>query len=60
MCFYLLKRKPRLEPATNCAVFLIAGRQAGKNTANLLEFATSNSLYDDALVRQTRGYPTPR
>src|SRR5437762_1524478 len=59
MCFYLLKRKSRLEPAATAQFFLIASLCC-KNPAIVLEFAASSSLYDDALTRAARGHPTAR
>src|ERR1700736_1745263 len=60
MCFYLLKRKSRLEPATTAWFSLIGSRRPVKNPSIVLEFAASSSLYDDALTRATRGHPTAR
>src|ERR1700720_2503638 len=59
MCFYLLKRKSRLEPATT-AQFFNRLPPCCKNPSIVLEFAASSSLYDDALTRTTRGHPTAR
>src|SRR4029077_19140019 len=57
MCFYLLERKSRLEPAT-IAEFFNRLPQCCKNPSIVLEFAASSRLYDDALTRATRGHPT--
>src|SRR6266700_7493352 len=60
MCFYLLKRKARLEPVTTAHFFLIAFGRAVKICLSVLEFAASSSLYDDASIHATRGNPTAR
>src|SRR6266496_1936664 len=60
MCFYLLKRKARLKPATTAQFLLIASGRAVKICLTVLGFATSSSLYDDAPIHATRGHPTAR
>src|SRR6478736_5711539 len=59
MCFYLLKRKCRLEPATT-AQFFDRLPPCCENPSSVLEFAVSSSLYDDGIPRATRGHPTAR
>src|SRR6266511_5644941 len=59
MCFYLLKRKSRLEPTTT-ARDILKKPSGCKNPSVVLEFAASSSLYDDALTRAARGHPTAR
>jgi hypothetical protein len=46
---HVRKRKPRLKPATDRAIFFRCFRGAVKNLLALLEFAASSSPYDDAL-----------
>jgi len=58
MCFYLLKRKGRLKPATTVWFFLGAVAPCCKKRSNVLEFAASGSPYDDAIDRAATGYPT--
>src|SRR6266536_483662 len=57
MCFYLLKRKSRLEPTTT-ARDILKEPSVFKKPSVVLEFATSSSRYDDAPIHATRGHPT--
>src|SRR6266545_5140218 len=54
MCFYLLKRNSRPQPATVVSFFYVLL----KNPSPVLEFPTSRRLYDDALVLTKRGHRT--
>src|ERR1700745_2829765 len=57
MCFYLLKRKSRLEPTTTARDIL--KKPSGCNNPSIvLKFAVSSSLYDDAFSIGTRSHPT--
>src|SRR6476620_1331491 len=59
MCFYLLKRKSRLERTTTARDIL--KRPSGcKNPSTLLKFAASSSLYDGAFSIATKSHPTAR
>src|SRR5438093_11154797 len=60
MCFYLLKRKARLEPVTTEQFFLIAFGRDVKFPVSVLDLAPSTSLHDDARIHATRGHPTAR
>src|SRR6266496_6746144 len=60
MCFYLLKRKARPEPATTAQFFLIASGRDVKIPLSVLDLAPSSSLHDDARIHATRGYSTAR
>src|SRR6266496_3011484 len=60
MCFYLLKRKARPEPATTAQFFLIASGRDVKIPLSVLDLAPSSSLHDDARIHATRGHPTAR
>src|SRR6266566_3795531 len=57
MCFYLLKRKSRLEPTT-AARDILKKPSGCKNPSTVLKFAVSSSLYDDAFSIGTRSHPT--
>src|SRR6266480_3258640 len=57
MCFYLLKRKSRLEPTTT-ARDILKKPSGCKNPSTVLKFAVSSSLYDDAFSIGTRSHPT--
>src|SRR5260370_3964981 len=59
MCFYLLKRKSRLERTTTARD--IPKKPSGcKNPSTVLKFAASSSLYDDAFSIATRSHSTAR
>src|SRR5260370_37882507 len=56
MCFYLLKRKSRLERTTTARDIL--NKPSGcKNPSTVLKFAASSSLYDGAFSIATKGHP---
>src|SRR5207237_9485936 len=57
MCFYLLKRKSRLERTTT-ARDILKKPSGCKNPSTVLKFAASSSLYDDAFSIATRSHPT--
>src|SRR6266403_52447 len=57
MCFYLLKRKSRLEPTT-AARDILKKPSGCKNPSTVLKFTASSSLYDDAFSIATRSHPT--
>src|SRR5438270_9298307 len=57
MCFYLLKRKSRVEPTTT-ARDILKKPSGCKNSSIVLKFAASSSLYGDAFSIATRGHPT--
>src|SRR4029077_8424304 len=59
MCFYLLKRKSRLEPTTT-ARDILKKPSGCKNPSIVLEFAASSRLYDDAPFHATRGHSIAR
>src|SRR5436189_1628554 len=58
MCFYLLKRKSRLERTTT-ARDILKKPSGCKNPSTVLEFAASSSLYDGAFCIATKSHPTP-
>src|ERR1700755_736950 len=57
MCFYLLKRKSRLERTTT-ARDILKKPSGCKNPSTVLKFAASSSLYGDAFSIAPRGHPT--
>src|SRR6476660_5840820 len=57
MCFYLLKRKSRLERTTT-ARDILKKPSGCKNPSTVLKFAASSSLYGDSFSIATRGHPT--
>src|SRR5258708_40245199 len=56
MCFYLLKRKSRLERTTT-ARDILKKPSGCKNPSTVLKFAASSSLYDGAFSIATKGHP---
>src|SRR6476646_3915482 len=56
MCFYLLKRKSRLERTTT-ARDILKNPSGCKNPSTVLKFAASSSLYDGASIA-TKSHPT--
>src|SRR6476660_3485135 len=57
MCFYLLKRKSRLERTTT-ARDILKKPSGCKNPSTVLKFAASSSLYGDAFSIAAKSHPT--